>query len=178
MYKLGLVAGLVLTHTAGEVFAGAIERSKQPIQPLFESGRYLEFSVVAVSPNVSGVDSGVAQPGASSGNIIDNYFQFGVAYKDDVNDKWSYALILDQPYGADTTYPDGKAYFASGSSADIDSYALTGIARYKFNENFSIYGGLRAQTIEASARIPFVADYTIDTNSDTGFGWLAGWCCI
>ena len=36
-----------------------------------------------------------------------------------------------------------------GTGATVDSFALTALARYKFNDNFSVHGGLRYQEVSA-----------------------------
>ena len=81
------------------------------------------------------------------------------------------AVIADQPLGASVKYVDGPA---AGGSASITSKALTFVGRYKFDNNFSVHGGLRVQTIEATAAVPFVGGYTVDGERDTGVGYVAG----
>lgn len=160
--------------------AGGIERSNQSVAVLFETGRYLEFSYANVSPDTSGV-GGLVTPGAQSGDMTPSYNQFGFAYKADINEQLSYALIYDQPYGADVNYPTGTGYFAGGSTASFDSNALTAILRYKLPNQFSVYGGLRYQVISAEAFVPFAtavpgttAPYEATADSDGGFGYLLG----
>ena len=155
------------------VQAGGIDRSGQSINALFESGRYAEFSFGHISPDTSGTS--VAGLGSrDSGNATESYMQFGAAYKADINDKLSYAIIYDQPFGADVDYPTGTGYYAQGAQADLDAHALTGLLRYRMNENFSVHGGLRVQTIEATAAVPFVGGYTVNGERDTGVGYVAG----
>ncbi|MDF3383601.1 MULTISPECIES: OmpP1/FadL family transporter [Sulfitobacter] len=157
------------------VQAGGIDRSGQSINALFESGRYAEFSFGHISPDTSGT-SVTLLGSQDSGNATDSYMQFGAAYKADINDKLSYAIIYDQPFGADVDYPTSTGYFARGSQADLDSHALTGLLRYRMNDNFSVHGGVRVQSIEASAAIPFIpgGGYTIDSDRDVGVGYSAG----
>ncbi len=187
-YKLIAIAALLGGATAAN--AGGIDRTGQSITALFEKGRYAEFSLGSVSPDTSGIGSGPPvrpfSPGAASGNMTDSFFTFGAAYKADLNDQLSYAIIYDQPYGADVSYPTGTGYFAQGSSAEFKSNALTGLLRYKFQNNFSVHGGLRIQTIEASATIPFItavpgpgivvpfAPYNVKGDRDTGVGYVLG----
>lgn len=162
----------LLASTAA-VHAGGIDRSGQSINALFESGRYAEFSFGHISPDTSGTS--VAGLGSrNSGNATENYLQFGAAYKADINDKWSYAIIYDQPFGADVDYPAGTGYYAAGSQADLDSHALTGLMRYRVNDNFSVHGGLRVQSIEATAAVPFVSNYSVTGDRDIGVGYSAG----
>lgn len=172
-YRYLAIAALMGGATAAN--AGGIDRSGQSITALFEAGRYAEFSLGAVSPDTSGVStifSGAA--GQSSGNMTDNFFTFGAAYKADINDQLSYAIIYDQPYGADVAYSGNPGYFANGSSAEFKSHALTGLLRYKMPNNFSVHGGIRVQSIEATAAIPFVGNYSVDGDRDTGVGYVAG----
>lgn len=178
-FLLATAAGLA---GATGAFAGGIERSNQSVAVLFEKGRYVEFSYANVSPDTSGV-GGLVTPGAQSGDMTPSYNQFGFAYKADINDRLSYALIYDQPYGAVVDYPDATGYFAQGSEAAFDSDALTAILRYKFPNKFSVYGGLRYQVISASALVPFVtgttgpfagAPYQAQAESDGSFGYLVG----
>ncbi|MDW4497768.1 outer membrane protein transport protein [Sulfitobacter sp. D35] len=162
-----------LAFGATAAHAGAIDRSGQSVAVLFEEGRYVEFSLGSINPDVSGTGS-VLLGGGESGDMAPSYLQFGAAYKADINDQWSYALIYDQPFGADVDYPGGTGYFAQGSTAELDSHALTGILRYKMPSNVSFYGGIRAQSLEAKSNIPFVAGYTGEGDRDWGVGYLAG----
>lgn len=159
--------------------AGGLERTDQSVGVLFEQGRHLEFRLTFGMPDVSGVGSAITPtPGAASGDIGDSFTQLRFAYKDDINDRLSYAVIFDQPYGADVTY-DSSAYFASNSTASVETNTLSGILQYNLNPaanggGFSVYGGLRAQRLGASADIPFLGNYEISTDSDWGYGYLAG----
>ncbi len=153
--------------------AGGLDRTGQPIGVIFEEGRYFELSFGAVSPSVSGV-AVPALGGGSSGDMTDSYFQFGMAYKADINENLSYAVIIDQPFGADVDYATGTGYFAGGSSAELNTLAVTGIIKYTTDNNFSVYGGARAQTLEAEAVVPFVDGYSATTEKDHSFGYLVG----
>ncbi len=176
----GSVTALCLA--TGASYAGGIERSPQSVGPLFEEGRYVEFSFATVSPDVSGV-GGLVTPGVASGDMTETYQQYGFAYKADINDTLSYALIYDQPYGANVNYPTGTGYFAQGSTAEFDSNALTAILQYNFPTKLSVYGGLRYQYIDANAFVPFVtaaagpfagAPYEAEAKKDGGAGYLLG----
>ena len=176
----------LLASTAA-VHAGGIDRSGQSINALFESGRYAEFSFGHIDPSTSGTSTMAVPPpslaNVSSGDMTSSYLQFGAAYKADINDKLSYAIIYDQPFGADVDYPTGTGYYAQGSQADLDSHALTGLLRYRMNDNFSVHGGVRVQSIEATATVPFVtattgpfagAPYRVDGDRDVGVGYAVG----
>lgn len=159
-----------LALTAGTAAAGGVERSAQSVAILFEEGSYAELSFGRVSPSVSGVVVGAPQ---ASGDMAPGYNTYSLGYKTDLNSQWSMAVILDQPVGADVAYPAGTGYPIAGSTASIDSTAVTGIVRYRMPSNVSIYGGIRAQS--ASGEVALLpSDYTMSTSTETDYGWLAG----
>lgn len=165
---------------AGNAYAGGIDRSGQSIDVLFEEGRYLEFSVVNVSPDLTGDARPPFANGTGSGDIAPTYQRWGAAYKADINEDWSYAFILDQPFGAEVDYPAGTGYFASTSDAEFKANALTGLLQYNMANGFSVYGGFRLQAVEADVAVNFIRPigpplfYTADADVDYGIGYVAG----
>ncbi|MEM8842865.1 MAG: hypothetical protein AAGD47_13925 [Pseudomonadota bacterium] len=159
--------------SASLVQAGGLDRTGQAIGPLFEeggaTGSYVELSFGSIYPDVSGTALGTG-----SGDIADSYVRPGFAFKTEFGDNWSVALIYDRPYEADITYPRGTGYIFEGSTADFNSNALTGILRYKFDNGMSVYGGLRAQEIDAEVFLPPIADYSANAPGETAFGYLVG----
>lgn len=175
MLRVLVSSAFALSVAAPSVLAGGVERTSQSVGVLFEEGRYLEFSALGLDPRISGV-GGLLSTGVPSGDMAGSQLNFGAAYKADLNETWSYAIIYDQPYGADVFYPN-PAYFAGaggGSTADLESHAITGILQYNLPSSLSFYGGLRAQTLKASARVPFLGGYSADGERDLAFGYLAG----
>jgi long-subunit fatty acid transport protein len=169
-------AAAMLAATTSLASAGGIDRSGQGIGAIFEKGNYAELSYGSVTPSVSGTAT-AAFGGAASGNMSPNYSLFGLAYKYEFNDKLSFTLIYDQPFGADVAYPAAVApppYFAQAATATLKSSAITGLLRYKIDENWSVHGGLRYQSLEAVASIPFVGGYTANATKDYGVGFIAG----
>lgn len=169
--KKFLLSSAALAVLAGPVAAGGVERSNQSVAVLFEQGRYIEFGAIAGSPSVSGTLGPF-----SSGDMTDSFLNFGAAYKADLNGTWSYALIYNQPWGANVSYPT-VAYPFAGSSAELKSHALTGILQYNLPSNLSFYGGLRAQTLEAQALVnaaPTFTGYNATAERDFALGYLVG----
>ncbi|MDN5786611.1 OmpP1/FadL family transporter [Pseudorhodobacter sp.] len=172
---LGAVA---LSATAAQ--AGGIDRSGQSVAVLFEQGNYVEFSFGRVAPSVSGVGAGTAvspltpTPGQASGDMAGNYNSIGGGLKYQINDQFSAALIVDQPFGADVSYPAATTYFARGSTAKIRTMAMTALLKYTSANNLSVYGGLKYQTMSAVASVPFVAAYTGKADRDGGLGYVVG----
>ncbi|MDT8326227.1 MAG: hypothetical protein RQ750_02415 [Roseovarius sp.] len=191
MNKFTLAATTALVAAAGAANAGGIDRSGQSIQALFERGNYVELSFGAVSPSVSGT---VATPlgGRSSGNAADTYWQVGAAYKRQVNEQLSYALIYDQPFGADVSYQGQSIPFAgtaaataggniasgqwpiAGTDATFDSDAITGLLNYRTASGFGVHGGLRVQKVSADSNVPIVGGYSVTGSEDEGVGYVAG----
>jgi long-chain fatty acid transport protein len=170
-----LAPGL-LALAAGPAFAGGIERNPQSMAILFQEGNYIEFGVTHARPRVSGDVYGLGL--FPSGNVARSFTTGSLAFKGDVNEKLSYALILDQPFGADTLYPTGSPL--AGAFGKIDNTTLTGILRYKFDGGFSAHAGLRSSWTSGSVGLPPIAPiglpvpYQMTTNTDQAFGYLLG----
>jgi len=162
-----LVPGL-LALVASPALAGGIERNPQSMNILFQEGNYLEFGATYGRPRVSGrLPAGFG--GASTGNIARSFFNGSLSFKGEINDQLSYAIILDQPFGADTLYPSGSAL--ADSFGKIDNTMLTGVMRYQFGNGFSAHGGLRSSWTKGEVGLP---GYTMSTNTDQAFGYLVG----
>ncbi|SMX22299.1 OmpP1/FadL family transporter [Boseongicola aestuarii] len=164
-----IMAAAALGVGATAVNAGGLERTPQSMAILFEEGRTFELSFGYVSPDVSGT------LGADSGDMLASFSNLGLAYKADLNDTLSYAIIFDQPYGADTAYPTGTGNPFAGSTARVRSNALSGVLQYNMGNGASVYGGLRAQSLQAEAvLLPATLNYTINSDTDYELGYLVG----
>jgi long-subunit fatty acid transport protein len=166
-----------LALTAGSAVAGGLDRSAQSVAILFETGKYVEFNLGFAEPDVSGTLGGVF----SSDNMLGTYNSVSVGYKQPLGDNLDVALIFDQPIGADIDYPAGAFYPLAGTNAEVESTALTGLLRYKLPSNFSVYGGIRLQSVEGRVNIstvppvgPFAIDYGLQTNRDYQAGYVIG----
>lgn len=171
-----LATAAALAAATGTAQAGGVERSTQSVAILFEQGRYAELSFGHFSPNVSGV-SNMFGP-RESGNMSSSYNSWSLGYKMDIGERLDFALIIDQPIGADVAYPGTFApptsYPLAGTTAKLSSSAITALVRYGFENNVSVYGGLRYQTVHGEVSIPLVANYTLDTNHDSELGYVVG----
>lgn len=186
MKRIATTIGLVALGT-GAATAGGIDRSGQNISILFEQGRYLEFSFSHTSPDVSGKDVALPFPGApsggDSGDVAKDFEQYGFAFKDDISDRLSYAVIYDQPFAADIEYGPGSFNLATlnngGTVAKAHAHALTALLRYKIDENFSVHGGLRAQQADGHIALRGAAysvfnGYNVDLKRDWAPGYVIG----
>ena len=169
--KKTLVAATALSVSASAAVAAGVERSNQSVGVLFEEGRHLEFGFIAGDPSVSGTLGPF-----ESGDMTESFFNFGGAYKADINEEWSYAVIYNQPWGADVAYPFVSYPFA-GSTAVLESHALTGLLQYNLPSNVSFYGGVRAQSLDADATVNAVGSfegYVAQGERDYAFGYVLG----
>ena len=163
-------AALMLTTTAA--YAGGIDRSGQSIGAIFEDGKYVELSYGMVTPSVTGTFGGGTQ---ASGSMAPSYGSVGLAFKTDINDNVSLALIIDQPFGANVDY-DTAGYILTGTAATVETTSITVVGRYKFNENISVFAGPRY--LRASGDYTLVVGggpvYTSTYSTGDNTGYVAG----
>lgn len=194
--KAMLLCGTALLMTAAQGLAGGIERAPQSLGILFEPGNYAELSFGGVDPTVEGTDKGIPPnpliptglPPSPTGDVAQGYGFVGLAYKHQFNENVSAAFILEQPLGADLLYPtaslplnpanDGSPVLGA-TRVRIDSTTLTAIARYRFENNVSIHGGIRASNAEGQVRLDgagyrTTAGYDLDIDDKWGVGYVIG----
>jgi len=73
--------------------------------------------------------------------------------------------------------PSSPSY--GGTQATVDSFAITALARYKFNDSFSMHGGLRYQEVDATVALQGagygpLSGYRADFDSDGAVGYVIG----
>jgi len=180
MKKLaGAAATLAATTTLAT--AGGLDRAGNNLGPLFEDGNYVEFSFGAVNPSVSGTDAATL----GTGDVASGYAQFSLGYKQQINENLSFSLLIDQPYGADVSYLAGPAAGGTGSAvfggtrANVNSESVSFTGRYKFDNGFSVHGGLRAQSLEAEVALGGAGfgplnGFNATFDRDIGYGYHIG----
>ncbi|MFE3835758.1 OmpP1/FadL family transporter [Pseudogemmobacter sonorensis] len=163
---------------AGMADAGGVDRSGQSIAILFEQGNYAEISYGRIMPSVSGNDMAVFG-GRATGSVAGDHALPGIALKYDLSTRLSAALIYGQDYGADVLYPLGNSIALGGTLAQLDSDVITGILRYRFDDNISVHGGIRASkaagevTLSGAAYGP-LGGYNVRFDETWGTGYLVG----
>jgi len=178
--KKTLTAGAALLLSTSVVHALGLDRSGQPTGIVFQDGNYAELSFGFVMPSLDGEDIDIgAGGGAGSGNVGEDFSLLGFGYKREINDQMSVAVIFDEPYGADVSYPEGESANLGGTAATVDSLAVTGLAIYQIDDNWTVYGGLRAQTIEAEVTLAGAAygmasGYNVVFDREVGLGYTVG----
>ncbi|MGB5865833.1 MAG: outer membrane protein transport protein [Sulfitobacter sp.] len=177
-----LLASTVSAHAVG------LDRSGQRIGVLFETGNHAELTFGFTDPSIDGA----ALPqfgGADSGNVAGIFRTLTGGLKYDLNEKVSVAIIADEPFGSDVLYSGALATtILGGTGATVDSFALTALARYKIDSNWSVHGGLRYQEVSAGVTLGGFAfnggtppgtqggvnGYSGEFGSDGAFGYVIG----
>jgi long-subunit fatty acid transport protein len=148
-----IAAAALLAGTSTGALAAGLDRSGQPMDILFVEGNYVELSFAHTSPSVSGEGTGVPaspallpflSPNTSYDGVAGDFntVQLGVKY--DFTDQFSGALFFDQPFGAKIHWDgDPDRTELGGTMAEANSDNLSILLRYKFDENWSVHGGLR-----------------------------------
>jgi long-chain fatty acid transport protein len=160
------------------VFAAGLDRSGQSILPFLQSGNYAEASISVLDPSVSGKSNN----GATVTDMADDYYFPSAALKAQATDHFSFGLLYDQPYGADSQYSSDLGAFGDGTegtSVKVRTNNLSLIVGYQPTENWNIYAGPVYQTVKGNVSLRGTAysslsGYNIDLKEDDAFGWLAG----
>ena len=167
-----------LALAAGAVQAGGIEHTTQSAMILYETGNHFEFSLAYVDPRLTGRNESPPFPDQSLDDVASGFYlpSFGLKY--DLTDAWALGLIYDRPFGADVAYQDDNVPFG-GTTAQASTHALTALAKYQFNDNFSAFGGVRLQQAEGrihlqGAAYGAVSGYTVNLEEDFAMGYVAG----
>jgi long-chain fatty acid transport protein len=174
MKKITTVCAILLMTTSIAT-AGGIDRSGQGIGVIFEDGDYAELNFGSVMPDVSGTGLNNTGDGTTgSGNVTPDYSQLGMAYKSQVNEQVSIAVIYDQPFGADVDYDTGSTYLLGTTNAQVESDGVTAVVRYEINPSFSFHGGLRYVQANGVYDVTFPDPYTSIYSKDGGVGYVVG----
>ncbi|WP_299369937.1 outer membrane protein transport protein [uncultured Tateyamaria sp.] len=186
--KTRLLTVAALLASTASAHAVGLDRSGQRIGILFEEGNRVELSFGYTDPDVTG-QTFAAFGGAPIANVADSFSIWNLGLKYDLSDKLSLAIIADEPYGSDTLYPGSNfTTILGGTGATVDSQAITALARYKFNNSWSVHGGLRYQEVSANVTLgglafnspatPFtpsgVNGYEGNFSSDGDWGYVIG----
>ena len=146
--------------------------------PFLQSGNYVEASISVLDPSVSGKSNN----GATVTDMADDYYFPSAALKVQATDHFSFGLLYDQPYGADSQYSSDLGAFGDsteGTSVKVRTNNLSLIVGYQPTENWNIYAGPVYQTVKGNVSLrgtaySLLSGYNIDLKEDDAFGWLAG----
>lgn len=156
--------------------AGNLDRTKTSINIIFESGNYAELSFGYVNPDITGADA-LGNPISDVGG---DFGIIGGGIKLQFHEKLSFALIYDQPYGADTVFGGSPAVtLLGGTTAKATTDALTILLGYDVSDRMMIFGGPRV--VGASGDVSLagqaygpLSGYKVNFASDRGLGYVVG----
>lgn len=177
--KKALLSACALCVGATAGHAGGLDRSGQGINLIFEEGSVVQFRLGYTDPSVSGTLNG-----SDSGDIANSFFTPHLGYKTALTEKLDFAIMYDQPFGADVSYAANyplsqNPTAAAGGRSDVlraeaQTDAITALLRYKFDGGFSAIGGIRAQRLTGNVAVPAAAGYETDIDADIAFGYVLG----
>jgi len=155
----------------GMAQAGGWDRSGQDTSIILKEGNLLEITSVSVAPKITGkykLDS------SATGDVAPDYSFTNIAFRTDINDDFSIAIIQDEPFGAGVDWVTGTGAYTT-VKAKIDTSATTLLVGYDL-DNITVYGGLKNQTFGASATVPINSRtlYSITSTPDTSLGYVVG----
>lgn len=186
MSRIALGAGALLLLSTSLASAGALDRTGQPIAVLFEDGNYAELSFGHTTADVQGTFTNPLLGSAGSGDVATDFGLATLSFKSDLSDQVSLAVIVDHPFGADVDYGEADpAYPIAGSEAEFETLAVTALGRYRFNDNFSLHGGVRfiqvkadllsqVTSIDPATGAAVFYGYDGDFETDDALGYVVG----
>lgn len=184
--RRALPVALFGTALAGTLaHSAAIERATpSTARLLFEPGRYGEVGVVWYDPSQSGegadlmpLEVPLVVPG-DTGDVFEPQWALSGAFKADLGPRLSYAVVVDQPWGAATQYGAGSfdplVFSYAGTEAHLETWQILGVLAYDVQPRVKVFAGVRAERLKADAAVPFLYGYKVDGDADWGAGWLLG----
>ncbi len=151
--KKTLTGATLLALTATTAYSAGLDRSGQSTSAIFAPNGSASVSFGYVTPSVTGSDIATATtgaPGPEQYDVGESYLVPAISYTNAINDKFSYSVMFDQPYGVDVSYGGNPgANNLGGTRADLNSQALTFAGKYQINGRFSVFGGVTVQRINA-----------------------------
>jgi long-chain fatty acid transport protein len=188
--SLGFATTALALGAAGLAQGAGIEQVvPSTTRVLFEEGSYAEVAVSYTDPYQRGENAAIPGPfgpvpaTGRTGDVFDPFWNYSGAWKTDLAGKFSLAVLIDQPYGADTTY--GADDFAppvfsyEGTSADVDTVQFAGLIAFDLRKDIKLYGGIRALRSKARASVPFISppgapSYSVVSDPEWGYGYTLG----
>lgn len=192
-----LCAFILVSMPLAGVHAAALDRSGQSTAAFFQKGNYAEIGVSGLMPKVGGVDSaGNAVP-----EMAEDYEMLSAAVKFEVSPESSFAIIYDQPFGAEAEYTgqnnfvaDNNAYSSTiplpsavraalgvtgRTTVEVDSHNTTFLYGYQPIPDVTLFGGPAIQSIsgELNLRGPaydILNGYSTKLQQDNRLGYAAG----
>lgn len=172
--KRKLLAALLIGSPVW-VQAAALERTPQSADFILEPGNRVEAGISFVRPSVEGkaLNPTNGQFDIDTGSMANNFNQYSISGKYQINDQLSVGLKYEQPFGIDVKYND-NAGVTAGMEADAIAHNLTALVAYKTPQNITFFGGPAYQRVDGSVSLPTMANYSLDLPQGSGWGYVAG----
>jgi long-subunit fatty acid transport protein len=158
---------------AGLVQAGGFDRTGQDTSIMLKEGSMVEITSVSVNPKITGTHGSSA---TATGEVAPNYSFTNIGFRTNVSDNFAIAIIQEKPFGVNVDYTAGAAGSTYvGLKAEVDSSSTTLLTSYDM-DNVTVYGGLKNQSLSASATNPLVpaGSYGITSTADSSLGYVLG----
>ena len=173
-----LISALASLLASGAIQAGGLDRSGQDTSIIHKEGGLFELTSVSVKPEVTGTNTATGTSG-STGDVAPDYSMTNFGLRADINDTLSFAIIKDNPYGADVSWNNATL---EGTVAKVESDATTALLKYKTSDVLSVYGGITNQSVKASldSKLAYgttagaLLNYNLTSNTSSATGYLAG----
>jgi long-chain fatty acid transport protein len=169
-----VIAGGVAALVATSAGAGGLDRSGQGVGIVFKEGNQFEASFGQLDSTVKGTYAGGAM---TSGDVAPSYTVTGFGLRTQINEALALAVVIDQPFGADVSYP-ATGTFAGlvNTRASVSSSAITALAHYRLDDGMSVLGGLKAQSASMTVAIPGggALNYTGAGAENQSYGFVLG----
>ena len=153
--KKMMTSAFALAVAAGTANAGGIERSNNDYGFLFTTNDQLQLSFSHVMPELSGkyTPELTAAGGGEgdTGNMLTDYNNYSLAYKNDFTEKLTFGMFVNNPYGAGAEYTQG---IYAGLTADWDSDQIALVGKYRVTDRVSVFAGARYVESQADITIP------------------------
>lgn len=125
-------AMILATLPATGVFAAALDRSGQSMSAFLQPGNYFEAGISVLDPTVEGKEAGSSATRRNIDDMGNDYYFPSAALKLQLNDKFSFGLLYDQPFGADAEYSGNNVFVSNpGTDTVLSAAAVDGIVTKK-----------------------------------------------
>lgn len=159
--------------------AAAFDKTGQSVSAFLQSGNYFEANLGVSDAEVKGVESGTNPSHHSISDIAKTDYRQTAALKLQLTPQYSFGLLYDQPFGADTEYTGVNGFVATpkdmvmlpgittstladatsghvskgNTKAQLDIQNFSLIAGYQPNKNWNFFAGPVYQTFKSNVSL-------------------------
>ncbi|TPS15531.1 long-chain fatty acid transporter, partial [Acinetobacter baumannii] len=159
--------------------AAAFDKTGQSVAAFLQPGNYFEASLGITDADLSGVESGTNPSHHSISDIANTDYRPTAALKLQLAPQYSFGLLYDQPFGADTEYSGVNGFVATpkdtvmlpgitttglasatlghaptgNAKSEFDIQNLSFILGYQPTKNWNLYAGPVYQTFKSQVEL-------------------------